>query len=74
MKQSRRASTLEVCCSTAFGFGIAWVANILILPLFPQPSWWDSFLIALIFTGISFARQYVFRRIFNHLQWIGVVK
>lgn len=52
--------------NVVIGFGVNWLANLLVLPLFGfnvSPA--DAFGIGLIFTAISIARSYVLRRLFN---------
>lgn len=70
MTQSRRHSLLEVTCSTAFGYVIAVSAQVLIFPLFGlYVPFHDNLAIGAIFTVISIARSYVFRRVFN--RWVA---
>ena len=66
--QSRLGSFVEAWANIAIGFGINFVANLAVLPLFGfnvTPT--DAFGIGLIFTAISLARSYVIRRWFNGL-------
>lgn len=70
MKQSRGTSFLKSCVSTAVGFGVAMIANALVLPLFGYtPSLKENFLITCIYTVISVARGYVLERIFEAMGW-----
>lgn len=66
MKQTRRNSLYESVISVAIGFGIALVAQIIILPLYgatlPLKS---NFEITVCFTIISIIRQYWVRRFFT---------
>jgi hypothetical protein len=67
MKQSKIDSLMEAVTNVAIGFGINFVANLIILP------WWfgieadaGSFaVLGAIYTVISIARSYVIRRAFN---------
>lgn len=69
MSQSRRHSLLEVCCSTAFGYGVAVGSQSIVLPLLGvNVSVQTNMQIAAYMTVISIIRQYIFRRLFNHLQ------
>lgn len=66
MRQSRLGSLVEVSVNIAIGFGINWMANILVLPLFGfYVTGAQAFSIGLIFTVISVARSYVVRRYFE---------
>lgn len=68
MSQSRGMSLVESCANIAVGFGINWLANLAVLPLFGfHVTAGDAFGIGLIFTAISLARSYVLRRWFNGL-------
>lgn len=70
MKQSRIISLLKSLISTAVGFGVAYIANMLILPLFGLPiSHSANLLLTSIYTVISIARGYVLERIFEALKW-----
>lgn len=70
MKQSRATSFLKSVVSTAVGFGVAMVANALVLPLFGfTPSLAENLLITCIYTVISIARGYALERIFEALGW-----
>ena len=66
--QSRRHSVIEAAANVAIGYGINFVANLAVLPLFGLAvSARDAAGIGLVFTGISLARSYVLRRAFNRL-------
>lgn len=68
MSQTSRQSAIESAASTAIGFGIAYVASLIVLPLFGFPvSHGQNFWITVIFTAISLVRGYFVRRLFNHL-------
>lgn len=66
--QKKRHSVLETCVSTAIGFGVAYIANWFILPVFGMPqSHHATFWITVMFTAISLIRGYCVRRLFNWL-------
>lgn len=66
--QKRRHSLLEALLSTAIGFGVAFAANFVVLPLFGyMPSISENLLITTFFTVISVIRGYAVRRLFNWL-------
>lgn len=70
MKQSRLTSLLKSCLSTAVGFAVAFVANMLILPWFGLPiSHADNLLLTTIYTVISIARGYALERLYEALGW-----
>lgn len=70
MKQSRATSFLKSVVSTAVGFGVAMIANALVLPLFGYtPSLKENFLITCIYTVISVARGYALERLFEAMGW-----
>jgi uncharacterized membrane protein (DUF485 family) len=65
-------SALEVGSSIAFGFIIAYVTNILVLPAFGYAvTLADAAGIGVIFTAVSIVRSYAFRRLFNWLHERG---
>jgi hypothetical protein len=73
MSQTRTGSAVEAGLNIVVGFGINYVANLLVLPLFgfdvtPRA----AFEMGLVFTGISLARSYVLRRWFNSLRFGNV--
>lgn len=64
------ASWVEAWANVLVGFGINYVANLVVLPLFGfGVSAGEAFHIGLIFTAISLVRSYVMRRAFNWIQW-----
>jgi hypothetical protein len=66
MSQSRRHSALETIASTAVGFGVSWLATIIVLPWFGfEVHVGPAFGITCIYTVLSLLRGYVLRRIFN---------
>ncbi len=72
MTQSRRLSLIESLVQTATGFAI----SMLVWEFVVKPVWniqtdlSDNFVITLMFTVISIARGYLFRRVFNRLQQV----
>lgn len=70
MKQSRGTSFLKSIVSTGVGFVIAYIANMLILPLFGFPiSAGANVLLTSIYTVISIARGYALERLFEAMGW-----
>lgn len=66
MSQTRLGSFIEAWVNVLIGFGINWIANLLILPLFGfDITGMQAFNMGLIFTVISVARSYAIRRWFN---------
>lgn len=69
MKQSRLGSVVEACINILVGFGIAMLANAVILPYFGfNVTAEQNFWITCVFTVISFIRSYLLRRLFNSLR------
>lgn len=67
MTQTRTDSFMEALTNVAIGFGINFVANILVLPavLGVPVNLTELGLIGVIFTVISVTRSYTLRRLFN---------
>lgn len=66
MSQPKAHSIIETVTNTAIGYGINFVANLLVLPLFGYKiTVSDNLLIGVIYTFISIARSYALRRLFN---------
>ncbi len=64
--QSRRLSALEAVANVAVGFGVAWAANLVILPWYGyNVTGGRAFEMGLWFTGISLVRAYLLRRAFE---------
>lgn len=64
--QSRLSSFIEAWINVLIGFGINFVANLIVLPHFGfNVTAHDAFGIGLVFTVISVARSYFVRRWFN---------
>jgi len=71
VRQTVWGSIVEAKTNIAVGFVTNYVANMTILPLFGFDSLTPgkNFVIGLLYTGISLARQFVIRRWFNGLKW-----
>jgi hypothetical protein len=68
MRQSRRASMIEVGTNYAVGFVLAWVLGYYVLPLWGmEQSAAAATYVTAIYTAVSIARSYVVRRAFNLL-------
>lgn len=68
MKQSKLMSFVESTINILVGFGIACVAQAILLPMLGVPIPWDAnFAFAGIMTVISIARSFVLRRVFEAL-------
>jgi hypothetical protein len=66
MEQTKLGSFYEALINVAIGFGINFIANLLILPLFGfNITLIDNLYIGLLYTIVSVARSYVVRRWFN---------
>jgi hypothetical protein len=66
MPQTRLQSLIEALLNVLVGYGINFVANLLILPLFGfNVTLTQNLAIGAIFTAISIVRSYLIRRYFN---------
>lgn len=66
MRQTRMSSFIEAWINVLIGFGINFVANLLILPMFGfNITLEDNLYIGILYTVISVARSYAVRRWFN---------
>lgn len=66
MRQTKLGSFYESLINVAIGFGINFVANLVILPLFGfHITLTDNLYIGLLYTVVSVARSYVVRRWFD---------
>jgi uncharacterized membrane protein (DUF485 family) len=71
--QTRMGSFVEAWLNVLVGFGVSFLANLLVLPLFGfYVTTSDAFGIGVIFTAISLARSYIIRRFFNGLRFGNV--
>jgi hypothetical protein len=69
MMQSRLMSAVEAATNVAVGYGVSFVANITVLPLFGLPvSAGQAAKIGVAFTAIALVRSYALRRIFARLR------
>jgi hypothetical protein len=73
-KQTHVASFVEITLSTAVGFVISLVTQILVFPLFGlQVSMGTNLSLTMVFTVISVIRGFVMRRVFEHMRVKGVL-
>ncbi len=68
MRQTRLGSWLEAWANILVGFGVNFLANLAILPLFGfHVTGSQAAHIGLFFTAISLVRSYLLRRAFNRI-------
>ena len=68
MKQSRRMSLIEAATNVAVGYVLAVVTQIAVFPWFGIEATLDEHLaIGIAFVGVSLARGFLFRRLFERL-------
>lgn len=66
MSQTRLGSFIEAWINVGIGFGINFIANLLIFPLFGfHITLGENFVMGILYTAISVARSYTIRRWFN---------
>jgi len=66
MKQSRRMSLVESIANVLVGYGVALAAQVVVFPWFDMTvTLGQNAQIGLIFTGVSLARSYLLRRVFE---------
>ena len=66
MMQSRWMSFLEAVANVVVGYGLAVITQIVVFPMFGlYASLGENLLLGSLFTGISLARSFAIRRIFN---------
>lgn len=67
MAQTRFGSFVEANTNIAIGFALNYGINLLTLPVLWDPASpkLSAFYIGLVFTGVSFVRQFILRRWFN---------
>lgn len=66
MSQSRKRSAMEAVTNVLIGCGISWSATMVVLPAFGyQVTASHAGWMTILFTGISLARSYCLRRLFN---------
>ena len=69
MKQSRLMSLIEAIANVVVGYGIAVLTQLVVFPWFGLPAHLDDALaIGGIYTGISLARGFALRRLFEWLR------
>jgi NhaP-type Na+/H+ or K+/H+ antiporter len=69
MRQSKRGSACEALTNIAVGYGINFLANLLVFPLFGLSiSIEQNLKIGIIYTFISLVRSYLLRRIYNSIK------
>ena len=69
MRQSRLMSLVEAVANVVVGFGVAVVVQMLLFPMFGLTvTLRQNLVIGLVFTGVSIARSYVLRRLFEALR------
>ncbi len=76
MKDSKKKSISEVLTNMAISFPIHFISNFVILPAYAPDMAvigydffgfaWINMQLGFYFTLVSFTRQYLFRRLFNH--------
>jgi hypothetical protein len=67
--QKKRHSLLEAVISTSIGFAVAFVMNLIVMPLVfdVKPTMTQNTVATVIFTIASLLRGYWVRRLFNYL-------
>ena len=66
MRQSRLMSLVEAATNVVVGFGVALGVQVLLFPVFGLTvTLRQNLAIGLVFTGVSIARSYVLRRMFE---------
>jgi hypothetical protein len=69
MRQSRLISLVEAVANVAVGLILAVAVQIVVFPILGlQASLGQNLALALVFTGVSLARSFVFRRVFESLR------
>lgn len=72
MRQSRLMSFIEALTNVAAGYGIAVLTQILIFPLFGlHTTLTQNLQMGLVFTGVSIARSFALRRVFEAIRLRG---
>ena len=67
MKQSKLMSCVEICCNVGSGILIAWIVTLYFIPwMFDIEITHTAALeVTLVYTTVSLARGYIWRRLFN---------
>lgn len=69
MKQSRTMSFVEAVTNVVVGYVLAVATQILVFPLFGiEIGLAENMAIGMVFVGVSLARGYLLRRVFEHLR------
>ena len=69
MRQSRLMSLVEVGAKVTVGYGVAVATQLLVFPHFGlEATRGQNLAIGAVFTGVSLARSYVLRRVFEALR------
>lgn len=69
MSQSRNMSVVEAVFSTAVGWSLALVTQMLVFPAVGlQVMLWQNLALSLVFSGVSIVRSYAVRRFFSRLE------
>jgi len=72
MRQSRLMSFIEALTNVAAGYSIAVLTQILIFPLFGlHTTLTQNLQMGLVFTGVSIARSFALRRVFEAIRLRG---
>ena len=75
MTQSRWMSLIEALANVVAGYGFAVLVQILLFPLFGLEVDLDvNLVIGGVFTGVSIARSYVLRRLFEQMRMRPVAR
>jgi hypothetical protein len=69
MKQTRLMSLVEAIANVVVGYGVAVLTQLIVFPWFGLPARiGDALAISAIFTGVSIARSFALRRLFEALR------
>jgi len=72
MRQSRRMSLIESATNVVVGYGLAIITQIIVFPWFGIAiGLTENLSIGLIFVGVSLARGYLLRRLFEAMRMWG---
>ena len=66
MSQTRKASAMEACTNIVAGYGVNFLANMWIFPVFGwELSIRQNLMLGAFYTIVSFVRSYLLRRLYN---------
>lgn len=69
MKQSKLMSLIEAIANVVVGYAVAVLTQLVVFPWFGLPARiGDALAIGLIFTGVSIARSFLLRRLFEMIR------